>query len=82
MPQSALSVSCLISLLKAKRQRESRDNRGIMTDTALTEGNRDKFTDKMVPRQYTIVLLIKVGSGECKAFGSGERREMKNAAKR
>jgi hypothetical protein len=38
--------------------------------------------DYEVPRHCSFVLLIKIGLGECMAFGSGEGREMRSGARR
>jgi hypothetical protein len=35
-----------------------------------------------VPRQYLLVLLVKIGYRECKAFGSGQDRAMKSEGRR
>jgi hypothetical protein len=35
-----------------------------------------------VPRQYLLVLLVKIGYRECKAFGIGKDRAMKSEGRR
>jgi hypothetical protein len=48
-----------------------------MRDTTFTGG---KMSVK-VPRQCPLVLLLKVGCRESKAFGSGEGRAMRSGAR-
>jgi hypothetical protein len=51
-------------------------------DTTFNGGNKDQFTTMKVPRQCSLVLLVKVNWREGEAFGSGEGREMKSGARR
>jgi hypothetical protein len=48
----------------------------------LTGGNTAKFTAMKVPRQCPLVLLVKLGWGGGKTFGSEEGRDKKWSKKR
>jgi hypothetical protein len=45
-------------------------------------GNRDKFTATKVPRQFPLVLLVKVGWRAGNTFGSREGRAEKKTKER
>jgi hypothetical protein len=59
------------------REREEKVNRVVTLH--LTGGNRDTFSAMKVPRQCPLVLLVKAGCRQSKAFGSGEGRAMRGA---
>jgi hypothetical protein len=55
---------------------------GVMTDTAFNGRNKKKLFTIKVHKQCPLVLLVKVGRREGKAFGSGARRDVKQGLSR
>jgi hypothetical protein len=53
----------------------------VVRDTTFNGVNINKFSATKVPMQCPLVL-IKIGSREGKAFGSGEGRTMRSGARR
>jgi hypothetical protein len=48
-------------IYRREKERERRENEGVVRDTTFNTGNRDKFSAMKVPRQCPLVLLVKVG---------------------
>jgi hypothetical protein len=59
-----------LKLNETVRTRQSA--RRLVADTTFNGGDRDHFMAVKVPRQCPLVLHVKVGCREEKAFGSGE----------